>query len=222
LGGATLIPLNEPAAGWRGHSFTRHFQELIMRARLDWALPSRHSLGIVSLVLLAASPHRGAAQAGPSVAVGATVRAQPTGPGARWVQGQLVALTPDSVTIRMRQGDDTVALATSTLARLQVSQGRRAQTIKGALIGLGVGAGAGLVLGLALKSDNCTNFCEIEVTTGAVLAVTALGGGLGAGVGALIGTTSHAERWQPVNPSHSALRRGPTVKRAAVGLRVWF
>lgn len=182
----------------------------------------RHSIAPLSLVLLAASPYGGTAQARPSVPVGATVRAQPTGPGAQWVQGQLVALTADSVTIRVRKRVDTVALATSTLARFQVSHGRHAQTVKGALIGLGVGAGAGLVLGLALKSDTCTNFCEIEVTTGDVLVVTALGAGLGAGIGVLIGAVAHAERWEPVNTPHSARRLGPTVKRALVGLRVRF
>ena len=150
----------------------RLHSQLITRAPLDWARPSRHSLGLLSPVLLAAFPYGGTAQAGPSVRVGATVRAQPIGPGARWVQGQLLALTADSVTIRVRKRGDTVALATSTLARFQVSHGRHAQTVTGALIGLGVGAGAGLVLGLALKSDPCTNFCEIEVTTGDVLAVT--------------------------------------------------
>lgn len=192
-----------------------------MRASLDWPRPSRHSIGLLSLVLLAASPCGGMAQAAP-LRVGARVRAQPTGPGTRWVQGQLVALTADSVTIRIRKGGDTVSLATSTLARFQVSHGRHAQTVKGAVIGLGLGAGAGLVVGLALKSDTCTDFCEIEVTTGDVLAVTALGAGLGAGTGMLIGAVTHAERWQPVNMPHSALRLGPTVKGALVGLRVRF
>jgi hypothetical protein len=190
-----------------------------MRVRLPRPRLARRAVVVVSLVLLMASPLAGVAQAGPSV--GATVRAKPTGPGARWVQGELVALTADSVTIRVHKGHDTVALATSTLARFQVSQGRSARTGKGALLGLGIGAGAGLLFGLAAAADNCTGFCEINVGPEDVLALTALGGGLGAGVGALIGAASHGERWQVAAP-RSAVRRGPTLQGAAVGLRIQF
>ena len=193
-----------------------------MRSRLHRAPAFRHGLGIVSLLLLDASPYGGAAQTGPSVPVGARVRAQPTGPGARWVQGQLVALTSDSVTIRVNKDGDTVALATRTLAQFQVSQGRSARTGKGALLGLGIGAGAGLLVGLALAADHCTGFCEIYVGPEDVLALTGLGGGLGAGVGALIGAASHGERWQPVGPPHAAGRREPMVQGAAVGFRIPF
>jgi len=193
-----------------------------MRSRLPRAPASRHALGIVSLLLLAASPSGGVAQAGRLVPVGARVRVQATGPGARWVQGQLVALTSDSVTIRVHEHGDTVALATRSLARFQVSQGRSARTGKGALLGLGIGAGAGLLLGLALAAQHCPGFCEISVGPEDVLALTGLGGGVGAGVGALIGAASHGERWQPVGPPHAAGLRGPMVQGAAVGLRIPF
>ena len=183
---------------------------------------SRRTVVVVSLVLLMSSPLAGVAQAGPSVVVGATVRAKPTGPGARWVQGELVALTSDSVTIRVRKSRDTVALATSTLARFQISQGRSARTGKGALLGLGIGAGAGLLFGLAAAADTCTGFCEINVGPEDVLALTALGGGLGAGVGALIGAASHGERWQRAGEPHPAVRRAPTAQGTAVGLRIRF
>jgi hypothetical protein len=193
-----------------------------MRARLHRGPASRHALGVVSLLLLAASPSGGSAQAGRSVPVGARVRVQPTGPGARWVQGQLVALTSDSVAIRRHKHGDTVTLATRSLARFEVSHGRSARTAKGALLGLGIGAGAGLLVGLALAADDCPGFCEINVGPEDVLALTALGGGLGAGVGALIGAVSSGERWQPVGPPHAAGRHGPTVQGAALGLRIPF
>ena len=154
-----------------------------MRARLHRTPASGPALGIISLLLLSASPHAGAAQAGPLVPVGSTVRAEPTGAGARWVQGRLVAATNGSVTIRVHKHGETVTLPTRTLARFEVSQGRRAHTVTGTLIGLGLGAGAGLLLGLALKTGECIDFCEIEVTTGDVLALTAVAAGLGAGVG---------------------------------------
>ena len=193
-----------------------------MHARRHQAPASRHALGMVSLLLLAAAPSGGAAQAGPSVPVGARVRVQPTGPGARWVQGQLVALTSDSVTIRVYKRGDTVALARGSLAQFQVSQGRFARTGKGALLGLNIGGGAGLLLGLALAAQHCIGFCEINVGPEDVLALTGLGGGLGAGVGALIGAASPGERWQMVGPPQAAGRGGPMVQGAAVGLRIPF
>ena len=193
-----------------------------MGVRLHWARSSERSVGVVSLVLLGASPLAGVAQAGPSVVVGATVRAKPAGPGARWVQGELVALTSDSVTILVRKRRDTVGLATSTLAQFQVSQGKYARTGKGALLGLGIGAGAGLLFGLAAGADHCTGFCEINVGPEDVLALTALGGGLGAGVGALMGAASRGEQWQPVGALHPAVRLGLTVQGAAVGLWIRF
>ena len=194
-----------------------------MRPWLQLAPGSRHALGIVAQLLLATFPYGGAAaQTGPSVPVGARVRAQPTGGGARWVQGQLVALTSDSVSIRVDRDGDTVALATRTLAQFQVSQGRSARTGKGALRGLGIGAGAGLLVGLALAAQHCSGFCEINVGPEDVLALTALGGGLGAGVGALIGAASRGERWQTVDASHPAERRAPMMQGVVVGLRVCF
>jgi hypothetical protein len=183
---------------------------------------ARRAVVVIWLALLGASPLPGVAQAGSPVVVGATVRAKPRGPGARWVQGEFIALTADSIMIQPRWSRDTVALATRTLAQFQVSQGRSARTGKGALLGLGIGAGAGLLIGLALAADHCTGFCDINVGPEDVLALTGLGGGLGAGVGALIGAVSHGERWQPVGPPHPARRRGPMVPGAAVGLRIPF
>ena len=174
----------------------------------------------VSLVLLAAAPLAGVAQVGPSVVLGATVRAKPTGSGARWVQGNLVALTSDSVSIRVPQNGDTVSLFTGALADLQVSQGTRARTGKGALLGLGIGAGTGLLLGIAASAESCTGFCEIDVGPEDVVAVAAILGGLGAGIGALIGAASHGERWQRVVEPYPAVRLG--MHGGALGMRLRF
>jgi hypothetical protein len=180
-----------------------------------------HHPGVaVSLVLLAAAPLAGVAQVAPSVVLGATVRAKPIGAGARWVQGNLVALTPDSVSIRVPRNGDTVSLFTGALAEFQVSQGRRARTGKGALLGLGIGAGTGLLLGIAASAESCTGFCEIEVGPEDVLAVAAILGGVGAGIGALIGAASHGERWQRVVEPHSAVRLG--VHGGMLGMRIRF
>jgi hypothetical protein len=173
----------------------------------------------VSLVLLAAAPLAAVAQVGPSVVLGATVRAKPTGSGARWVQGTLVALTPDSVSIRVPQNGDTV-LFTGALADLQVSQVTRARTGKGALLGLSIGAGTGPLLGIAASAESCTGFCEIDVGPEDVVAVAAILGGLGAGIGALIGAASHGERWQRVVEPYPAVRLG--LHGGVLGMRLRF
>jgi len=194
-----------------------------MRVQCPRARLSRRALVVISLALLGASPLPGLAQAGPPVVIGATVRAKARGPRARWEQGEVIALTTDSVMIQPRWSRDTVALATRTLAQFQISQGRSARTGKGALLGLGIGAGAGLLLGLVAWADyHCTGFCEINLGPEDVLALTALGGGLGAGVGALIGAALRGERWQPVGASHRAGRHAPMVQGTALGLRISF
>ena len=194
-----------------------------MRRRQEPAPSPRRTAVAVSLVLLVSSPLAGLAQAGPSVVMGATVRAKPTGPGAQWAQGELVAMTSDSVAIRLRQNNDTVTLARSTLAQFQVSYGRHAQTGKGALLGLSIGAGAGLLLGLAADAAyDCTGFCEIDFALDDVVALTALGGVIGGGVGALIGAAIRGERWQPASQPRPAMRHGQGVQRGTVDVQIRF
>lgn len=176
----------------------------------------------VLLGLLAGLPLVGAAQAGPVVAPGARVRVKATGSKAQWVQGELVNLTSDSVSIRVAQGADTVRLSRSAVAQVQISEGIHARTGHGALLGLGIGAGAALLLGVAAAAESCTGFCEISIGPEDVLAVTALLGGVGAGIGALIGAVSHGERWQRVDRPRVARRLEPTVYGRVLGMTVRF
>ncbi|MEP7226885.1 MAG: hypothetical protein ABI785_05960 [Gemmatimonadales bacterium] len=176
----------------------------------------------VVLGLLAGLPLVGAAQAGSALAPGARVRVKAIGSRGPWVQGELVNLTSDSVSIRVAEGADTVRLPRSTVAQVQVSRGIHARTGHGALLGLGIGAGAGLLLGVAAAAEGCTGFCEINIGPEEVLAVTALLGGAGAGIGALIGAVSHGERWQRVDWPRVAGRLAPTVHGRVLGITVRF
>ncbi len=115
----------------------------------------------------------------------------------RWVTGKLLAPPADSVKLLAR---DTVpmVLATSSLARPEVSRGMRRQTKRGMWIGAGMGFVAGFVLGFATYEE-CTGFCvgdPGQSGTGFVAGV--LGSALGLGIGALIGSSSKGERWSPV------------------------
>jgi hypothetical protein len=139
------------------------------------------------------------------------------------VQGQLVSLTSDSVSILVAGDADTVHLPRSTLAQVRVSQGIHALTGHGALLGLGIGAGIGLGLGLTAAARGCTGFCEIHVGPEDVLALTAIFGGAGAGIGALIGAVSHGERWQRAEWPRAGAGLGPTSHgRMLLGITLQF
>jgi hypothetical protein len=63
------------------------------------------------------------------------------------------------------------------------------------MIGGLIGAGFGLFLGIAASTDN-SGWWEVGVED--VAAATALVGAGGAGVGALVGSLSRRDRWEPV------------------------
>jgi hypothetical protein len=185
------------------------------------ASPTR--TGALLLALLAGLPLVGAAQAGSPLAPGARVRVKAMGSRAAWVQGELVGLTSDLVSIRVADSADTVHLPRSTLAQVQVSQGIHTRTGHGALLGLGIGAGIGLGIGLTAAATRCTTaFCEIHVGPEDVLALTAIFGGAGAGIGALIGAVSHGERWQRVDWPRVVGRLGPTLGGRMLGITIRF
>jgi hypothetical protein len=175
------------------------------------------------LGLLAGLPLVGAAQAASALATGARVRVKAIGSPGAWVQGELVRLTSDSVSILVADNADAVHLPRSSLAQVQVSQGIHARTGHGALLGLGIGAGIGLGIGLTAAATRCTTaFCEIHVGPDDVLALTAIFGGAGAGIGALIGAVSHGERWQRVDWPRVAARLRPALHGRMLGITLRF
>lgn len=155
-------------------------------------------LGIVALLLSSSSVSL--SQESTALAVGTRVRLKAEGEGQRWVIGELLESSVDSIRIRQENSAYTVALATSSLGQLERSLEQRRQGRRGALIGLGVGAGLGLILGAASDGGECSEFCEIDPSTGAAGVVLGglVGGLFGAGVGALIGGSIETDRWAPV------------------------
>jgi hypothetical protein len=144
------------------------------------------------------------------------VTTTPAKPGRRI--GSLVSLDAD--TLRYSRWDTTsvIALPLASVTRLERSTGRRSNTVRGATIGGLIGAGFGLFLGIAASTDN-SGWWEVGVDDVAV--VTAILGAGGAGAGALIGSLSKRDRWEPV-PLTPRLAGKPRVPRNITGLTLRF
>lgn len=80
------------------------------------------------------------------------------------------------------------------VTRLEVSDGKRSNAGKGALVGALIGIG----LGLTYVADNCSEGCGN--VAGGLLTLGAMGGAIGAAIGAPIRT----ERWRSVPVSRTA------------------
>jgi hypothetical protein len=139
--------------------------------------------------LLEAQPLPAQVEAGSRV----RVTTAPASPGRRI--GTLVSLDRD--TLRWSRWDTTsvITVPVASLARLERSTGRRSNTGRGAMIGGIIAGGFGLLLGIGASTDD-SGWWEVGVDDIAV--VTAIFGAGGAGVGALVGSLSTRDRWEPV------------------------
>jgi hypothetical protein len=123
----------------------------------------------------------------------------------RPIIGTLDTLDEERVTWTPEHGDSILSWPRASLERLEISQGRRANTWRGALLGALSGAGAGLIVGFVAGEDECpenglAGLAAADCLTRAEAAVGgtvlgAVGGGL---VGLLIGSGSKSERWRSV------------------------
>ena len=122
-------------------------------------------------------------------------------PNERAVVAEVLVQRGDSLWVRPMKVTDTVALALSMLAHLDVSRGIKRETWRGVGIGLLSGAVAGGALGAALgnrcspaePNGSCSSSRRMLATIGAFSLGTT-----GAGVGALIGHAIRSDRWEPV------------------------
>ena len=130
-------------------------------------------------MLLTGSPPLALSQAPVLLTAGSRVRLKTVDPSTKWVQGDLVRLSEDSLHIVPAGGADSLAFATGAIDRLEVSRGRRSNAGKGALLGLAIGAGAGLALGVAASAEECSGIGCPEVGPGEVVAVMAFFGATG-------------------------------------------
>jgi hypothetical protein len=152
------------------------------------------------------------------VEVGSRVRVttMPAKPGRRI--GSLVSLDGDSLRYSRWDTTSVIALPLASVARLERSTGRRSNTGRGAMIGGLIGAGFGLFLGIAASTDD-SGWWEVGVDDVAV--VTAILGAGGAGAGALIGSLSKRDRWEPVPLTPRVAGKLPA-RRNITGLTLRF
>jgi hypothetical protein len=153
-----------------------------------------------TLLIAAVAAHAAAiplaAQDTTTLQANARVRLMTVG-ATRWVTGSLLAPPADSVKL-LAADTVPIAVATNSLARLEVSRGMHRQTMRGLWIGTGVGAAAGFILGFAAYEE-CTGFCYLDPGRGGEGVIGGvLGAALGLGIGALIGSSFQGERWAPV------------------------
>ena len=161
----------------------------------------------ITLVLFAALPVSVRAQAfpvGEPLTPGMRVRVTHPGEGRR--VGTIVALAPDTLSVRWAgRAADTARLPLDQVTSLEVSRGlQRDSRLARTGIGFMIGTGSGLLLGLAAaKSADCgaNDYLGCSAAGGAAAMFFGLiGGGVGAAVGAA--TTGQHEQWDRVPVPH--------------------
>jgi hypothetical protein len=120
------------------------------------------------------------------------VTAPPLGLDAR--SGALVLLDSENLVL---DGSQRLTIPIDAVTRIEVSEGRRGNAGKGALIG----AGAALAVGLVVfsKAEGGGHCSGSEEGTGFCLAYLGTGVALGAVGGLIVGLAIRTERWRPVS-----------------------
>jgi hypothetical protein len=165
-------------------------------------------------------PAHAAAQAGAVVGEGERVRISATDSGDRQCVGEVVAHSSDTLTVTcwqpMAREWEVLDFPVSSINSLEVNRGSRSNAGKGALLGGLIGGGFGLAAGIAAASYDCTadpwNWSGCSYWGGAeIIPLSTITFGLiGAGVGALIGTLSRTDDWEPIPPDRLGVRVLPT------------
>lgn len=123
----------------------------------------------------------------------------------------------DAATLAMvTSAGDSVRLPRAGVQSIDIWAGMKSQAGKGALLGLAAGAvaGAGLGVVVCLEEEHCVGYIGI----GALVF-----GAFGAGAGALIGSGSRTDKWEPTAwPTVSFRPNGPEGGRVALGMHLRF
>ncbi len=106
--------------------------------------------------------------------------------------GSFLAMTSDTLLISDDRGD-SIHCPLASVSRLELSQGQKWKTGKGALIGFGVGA----VLGGLIVGIHCSTQDDCQTST-AYAAGAGIFGAAGTLIGAIAGGMIQEERWQEV------------------------
>jgi hypothetical protein len=156
-----------------------------------------------------------AAQAEDLLSDGARVRIR-MGSGGKPLVGTIVAIESGTFTIDAQNMLETRVVPRSMVRKLEVSQGLKRKTMKGAWIGLATGTLLGGALTVAMGSSGMSpDNASFYVITPAVY------GAAGMALGALVGTMFRGERWREIDIEDSFLSVGP-VPGGGVGVSVRF
>lgn len=171
-------------------------------------MPTVHRVVSVTIgtLLLTASLFSVAAQ--DTVELGARVRVRTSIAQRPMLVGTVLAREGQSLGVSVTEpaslAGTRLDIALEHVTRLEVSQGRKSQTVRGALIGGGVGlvAVASICLVL-LANDNVEGGYEFLVY------YSVIGMAAGAATGGLVGTMIKAESWRDVSPARLRVSLGP-------------
>jgi hypothetical protein len=134
-----------------------------------------------------------------------------------------MALTADSVVVRLLEEAERLVFPLDSLERLDVYRGRARATGRGTFVGVATGLVIGLVIGLDSRAkceERCVSMCERcgrDAVVGATLGPMR-GAAVGAGVGALIKTN----RWEEVPLDRIRVSFAQKRDGLALGLSVSF
>jgi hypothetical protein len=122
---------------------------------------------------------------------GARVRITAPSVGTRPLVGTLVGIESDALKLDVEGALESRVVPRSAVTKLEFSQGRKRNTMKGAWIGLATGAVAGGALAAAYASSDGG-----PVNAEFVPLVAGVYGAAGMALGALIGAMVKSERWR--------------------------
>ena len=176
---------------------------------------------LLTLLLSLALPMAGSSQTLDSLRSGVSIRYRLDQPGAAWTEGTYLGSSADSLRLVHPPHGEPVTVATADLRDFQVSRGRVSRVGHGAALGAAVGGAAGLAVGIVALSEGCgKGFPDTCIVTPGEIAVGAplILGAVGAGLGALIGASSHGERWVPVAGVGSHITLVPYRRAVTIGV----
>lgn len=144
-------------------------------------------------MVLLASAHPLMAQDA-SIEPGARVRIKVRSLSTQLIVGTIESVRDSILVLRSNPATPPTEIRFSHIERLEVSQGRKTNAARGAVIGTLIGGGVGTVVGLIGKSAGSDLPSNLAVTTGAI------GAGGGLLIGTLLGAASQSDRWVRVSP----------------------
>lgn len=133
----------------------------------------------------------------------------------RWVVGDLLAQDGDSLRLQVTRRAPPIAVARTSLKRLEVRRGQTRAWLAGARLGFGLGVIAGAVRHVSREhSRECdgwfTNECDDLYQGTRVVEAGLIGGALGGLLGAALGYAVRTERWEALPVGRARLAVAPS------------